>query len=135
MANFIAPLTPVGLAPLLHLGQAQTIGYATTAERLSIGLLRIRHHGSAIADIHYNPDLEPTLIWVSNAGYDSMTTRDRLNQVLRDNGVPAQAYQRKGVQVLWDCASDHDNFREATFQLRHGQWQLTRFNAQPVEEN
>jgi hypothetical protein len=139
MANFIAPLTPVGLSPFVHTGKARTLGYATTAEldtRDHYLLYRIRHHGSPIADIHAEyASLRATLIWVSNAGWDSMTTRDRIDEVLRANGVRYSVSQVQGIQVLFDreSARRYPDFREATFQLRHGEWQLTRFNAQLLE--
>lgn len=66
-------------------GETRTVGYATTAERVSDTFV-IRHHGSVIARIARDQ------IILSNAGWESNTTTMRLHAVAVDNGLWLSGY-------------------------------------------
>lgn len=53
------------------------------------------YHGSKIAEIN------PNYVAVSLAGYGTVTTRDRVNQILSVAGIPFYVAQRAGVQTLF----------------------------------
>lgn len=59
-----------------------TLAYATTLTVTPHKCAEVRHHGNLIAEIG------PDGLWISNAGWDSSTTANRLRVILRDNGLP-----------------------------------------------
>lgn len=65
-----------------------SIAYKTTVERSNSGGLRgswdlflVRHHGNPIAEIG------PDFFTIDNGGWNSRTTADRLNRIVRDMGA------------------------------------------------
>lgn len=123
MSNLKLPtLTYAALADRIKDGQTLHIGYMTTAEKVG-GLgdaefIMIRHHYSTIAVLY-----KDGTVYITNAGYDSSTTRNRINHVLRDNNIRAGVTQRKGVQTLvirpeqpaLFHSTEHADFINATF--------------------
>jgi hypothetical protein len=99
------------------------IVYATTATLvLPQEHLIIRQHGNAIAEIG------TAHLRVTNAGYGSSSTRERLNAILSSHGLPFYVAQRQGDQVLYlrvsvlvDGIGEHveltRNFESITFDL------------------
>lgn len=73
-----------------------TIANNTTVEREVNGDgLLVRLHGHVIAEVTTKG------VHVTNAGYGTKTTRDRINSVLRDHGLPFYVAQRNHAQVLF----------------------------------
>lgn len=58
------------------------LAYETTAELYQGDTVLVRHHGNPIA--HLGPDY----FTLDNAGWNSVTTANRLNAILRDNQTP-----------------------------------------------
>lgn len=82
------PKLPVMSYDVLSAMPAGSIGYATTISHAPIGsadYVAIFHHGSLIAEVWRGG------VWLSNAGYNTSTTSQRLNKVLRDN-LPGTVY-------------------------------------------
>lgn len=77
-----------------------TIGYKTKATlwHTSPGYpeIEVLHHGNEIASI------EPYKIWLSNAGWHSATTADRLNRIAKDNGLPIRVTILDGLTTVRD---------------------------------
>lgn len=59
-------------------GKRRKLGYETYAENRG-EMVVIYHHGNAIAGVHKNK------VELDNCGWDSNTTRDRLDQIVADN--------------------------------------------------
>lgn len=104
MSNLKLPtMTFVELESLCEYShKTKTLAYATTAEYVAKdgstdAYVIIRHHGTVIAEIARG------WVYVTNSGYDSQTTRERIHKILTDN---RQNYgtlvlgQNKGDQVL-----------------------------------
>ncbi len=97
MSNLNLPtLTRDNLSRLMGAQTSLKLAYATEAVRLSDdfeGPIAILHHNSIIAKVGQNG-----YVWVNTCGYDSRTTINRINMVLRDNDVPyvAAIRQREG---------------------------------------
>lgn len=76
------------------------------------------HHGSIIAT------LTPHRITVTNAGYGSASTRERVNGFLKSNRTGLYVAQRQGKQVLFDREQDHkrltEDFLVLTYNTEHG---------------
>jgi hypothetical protein len=70
------------LKALLSVSAGRTIGYATTISWGDSDVIEIHHHGNLIAEI------SPAGLFVTNAGWDSKTTIDRLRRIMHDNGLP-----------------------------------------------
>ena len=75
-------------------GHNVTIGYKTSAYRFGTSIC-IQHHSTTIAAL-----ASDGAVHVTNDGYDSSTTRNRLHSILVDNGIPYGVTQRDFVQVL-----------------------------------
>lgn len=89
MSNLNLPrMTYVNLAKLTR-GRIDRVklAYETTAERIqasngaSWDTFLIRHHGNAIAEIG------PDYMTLDNGGWNSRTTADRLQRILKDNDI------------------------------------------------
>ena len=122
MSNLTLKATDwASLAKLAKNGETKKLGYNTTVENVD-GTMFIRHHDNIIAAL--SPDGSFT---ISNAGWGSVTTRDRLNRILRSNGVRFGITQKNFVQVLFQHGTDDrwENFESAEFNT---DGQLTRFN-------
>jgi len=78
----------------------------------------VMHHGSVIAA------LTPYSLTVTNAGYGSASTRERVNGFLDSNYTGLYVAQRQGYQVLFDRKQDHkrltEDFLVLTFNTEHG---------------
>jgi hypothetical protein len=61
-------------------GRAQ-LAYATTIERVNDAIY-VKHHENVIAV------LEPDSVYVTNCGYETSTTANRLRKILSDNSIP-----------------------------------------------
>lgn len=114
MSNLtLKPSDPVSLRNM----RGEKLGHNTTVERQGDGFL-IRYHGNAIAYIG---------TWdvsISNAGWTTPTTRERLNIILRSNGIPAGVFQRDFNQYLrWD-GRDIPFHGSASFDMVSGTWNL-----------
>lgn len=71
--------------------------------------VKIQYHGNTIADLRLVPN-QGVVIQVTDAGWPTVTTRARINQILKDNEVPAYACQRKNEQKLyWRNNETSDN--------------------------
>lgn len=89
MSNLNLPrMTYANLATLTRARTDRVkLAYETTAERVrasngaSWDAFLIRHHGNAIAEIG------PDYFTLDNGGWNSRTTADRLQRILRDNGA------------------------------------------------
>lgn len=82
------------------------LAYETTAERGNDGkTIIVRHHGNAIA--HIGPDF----FTLTGAGWNSRTTADRLNAILRDNQTVLPT-EPGTTDRLWYSVSSRDNRKE-----------------------
>ena len=63
----------------LPTGKRRKLGYETYAENRGKGMVVVYHHNNPIAGIHKNR------LELDNCGWDSNTTRDRLDQIVYDN--------------------------------------------------
>lgn len=115
MSNLNLPtLTYAALAPRIKDGQTLHIGYMTTASK-EAGLgnadfIFIKHHYNVIAVLY-----KDGTVYISNAGWSSSTTRNRINHILRDNDIDARVNQCKGEQVLRAHGEFEGAFSNATF--------------------
>lgn len=87
------------------------IAYETTAEKLPKGSILVRHHKNPIAEIGQD------FFTLDNANWNSITTANRLNHILRDNQTTLPAEEadrlyyhvaiRQGLMVLtgWNYAT------------------------------
>lgn len=88
------------LRDLMGTRSRKTIGYATFATwEPRIRQFTIWHHGSAIAVIRRNR------VEVSNAGWRSATTADRMGSALNDNSCGVHVGITKGEMVFRDRES------------------------------
>lgn len=98
MSNLVLPrLSYSALSNELGARWRKKIGYATEATSCD-GYVNLLHHGNLIAEIWHGG------IWLSTAGYDTVTTSARLNKALTDN-LPDTPYRiaiRDGGTVVID---------------------------------
>lgn len=88
------------LRELMGTRSRKNVGYATAATwEPRIRQFTIWHHNSAIAVIRRNR------VEVSNAGWSSVTTADRMSSALRDNSCGVSVGITKGEMVFRDRAS------------------------------
>lgn len=79
MSNLKTPnLSYANLNALLGARPRRAVAYATTAARLGENIA-IYHHGNLVAEIC------PDRIWLSMSGYNTNTTKERLDKILVDN--------------------------------------------------
>lgn len=101
-------------------GDSATVGYATRAVRI-LDQVNIFHHYNGIAVIG---DFD---VYVSNAGWHSSTTRERINEILLDNHIPFYVAQRQGRQILFARSNNAriiEGFTEAHFTMVAGVWEV-----------
>lgn len=105
MSNLIFPRTDYAALDSLMCNrygtpvQSKTIAYATTCQRVNLydnlggedDYFIIQHHGSSIAQVSRDT------VQVTNAGWTSRTTTDRLGRVLADNNTGWSCGIAKGV--------------------------------------
>lgn len=70
----------------------------------------IHHHDNCIAEIG------PDHIYVTNAGWASKTTAQRLNAILRDNGYPYTIRIKNYDMVITDSEGNTESFSSAVFE-------------------
>jgi hypothetical protein len=124
--TFKSKTDPVSLKKFLAEGQYKDnreLAFATWVSE-NDGAYLISHHNSIIAQV------EDWRVLVANCGYDSSTTRDRINTVLRDNNIPFYVAQKGGNQVLFRVeGNEHtvvtDEFESAEFNMVAGVWEVT----------
>lgn len=102
-----------------------SLGYNTDVERYKYSEYGrpaldyvIRYHNNAIA---WLGDWE---VQVSNAGWGTATTRNRLNMILRDNNIPATVGQKNNSQTLTFAGKVWTDFKWAQFVMESGVWTL-----------
>ena len=120
--------------------RSRTLAFKTEAIINSPGspevTIYVYHHNSCIASI------APFEVEVTNAGWDSSTTRNRINAILRDNEIPFFVRQENFTQYLYECVSYYDGFKiadkhvrvnaidtsfsYASFAMVSGVWRLTK---------
>lgn len=119
MSNLKLPtMTYDNLDALLGSTWRKEIAYATHAERVSDEQIFVKHHASVIAV------LSPEQVYVTQAGYNTSTTYNRLRQILRDNDIPwtVRIQDRRGVIQRYGNRT-YEPFHQATFiQTRDDQW-------------
>lgn len=130
--------TPLALRDLIRRSRngVGKVGHNTEALPFGTGYI-VKYHDNTIAEIY---DYSVT---VTNAGWGTSTTRDRINQILSSNGVQFYTAQRNHHQVLVKrnmeiVGADHngnpiqervhrqvtDEFNGATFRMVAGGWDL-----------
>lgn len=94
MSNLKLPNMHDYLTASRELGNKQDkrIGYKTVLKRLSDTVLSVEHHDSKI--IEYRAD---GTILISNAGWDSSTTKDRLHRLTPAN---VRVFQKDWIQYV-----------------------------------
>jgi hypothetical protein len=93
-------MTASNLNKIVKSGKETKLAYATTAERYwndaeADYKFIIRHHDNVIAVIGHDR------ISLSNAGWDSRTTSDRLNRICADNEMPFSVSCRMGDTLIY----------------------------------
>jgi hypothetical protein len=122
--TFKSKTDPVHLKHFLGNAAIREVAHQTFVKSPEIGEYVIRHYDSTIAIV------EDYRVMVTNAGFDSSTTRDRINTVLRDNNIPFYVAQKSGNQVLFRVEDNEhtvvtDNFGFAQFTMVAGIWEVT----------
>jgi hypothetical protein len=91
------------LARVIGTRESKTIGHNTVARRSFVDghyVIDVELHGNRIAR------LDVDRIELSNAGYETQTTRARLDAIAEANGLGLRFGQRKGIQTMngepWD---------------------------------
>lgn len=98
-----------------------TVAYLYEADSTN-EIITVEHHGSTIAT------LTPYSLTVTNANYDSASTRERVNGFLSSNNTGLYVAQRNHEQVLFDRNQDDkrltEDFTILTFNTEHGYLEL-----------
>lgn len=98
------------------------LGYKTTAlYSTRYDSVIIRHHSSVIAAFNDKVAL------ISNVGYGTPTTRNRLNRIMHDNDIPYTVSQHNFKQILVphdDWTKNVWNGYSATFVKEDGVWNV-----------
>ena len=122
MSNLTMPtMTYAALLPRFANHPARRIANLTKAQ-LFFDHIGIYHHGNRIAAL-YSDDS----IFITNSGWETPTTRTRLNKILRDNDIFWSVTQKNFVQYLVNDVTRYrrENFYSAEFNMRGS---LVRFN-------
>jgi hypothetical protein len=101
--------------------QNRSVGHNTAVQRVD---------ESFVISYHFNPiaRIDMWSVTVSNAGWQTPTTRNRLNLILRANGIPAGVFQKDYVQYLRFEGEVIPFDRTATFDMVAGTWTLAKEN-------
>lgn len=132
--KFKSKAHPINLADFIGNRKSRELAYATIVDRQEYDEITTRytiaHHGSVIGRVK---------MWevsVDNAGWDSNTTRNRMNIILRDNNIPYYLARRSGTTVLIRQGKSYDDtkivgrgVRGADFQMISGEWKLVAIAA------
>jgi hypothetical protein len=122
--EFATKTRPVNLKNFLAKGKnkwERKLAYATvvSSSPLYPDTYYIHHHGNTIAEI------EPFNVTVTNAGYGTPTTRNRINKILRDNNINAVLIQENFKQkFFFNGETITNNFYAASFEMVAGIWVL-----------
>ena len=96
MSNLNLPnMSRENLLAILGTRYDKKIAHNTVAEKMPGGV-RVRYHGNNIAE------LTETRVWLSSAGWDTVTTSTRLDKIATDNGLPVRLAIRQGDMVTLD---------------------------------
>lgn len=112
--------------PLHDSGRSGVVAYQTSISQAVTsageGLVVVTHHSTPIAT------LGRWHVSLNTGGYNSVTTSNRLNHIIRDNGIPFFVAVRGGlISVLHqdDKRTLVGSFRRCTFTLIGGTWVIT----------
>lgn len=128
MSNLkLPPMTYAALLPRLRRGYAN-IAYVTVATRYA-NVITIRQHGNIIAQLDAGGN-----IYVTNAGWNTPTTRTRIHKILVDNGLDWGVTQIDFTQYLVNRVTGEKlpEFSSANFDH---EGTLTHFNSTPKVES
>mgnify|MGYP003543219327 CR=1 FL=1 len=81
-------------------------------------IVSIEHHGNVIAVI------SPNILIVTGAGWNSVTTANRLRKILRDNNIGCHVFVKDGLmRIRYDNVDYYLSHNAAHFARdEHGQW-------------
>ena len=100
------------LSKLTKPGESKKIAYETWAYQYNDGSISVIHHSSVIANISEGG----SKLYITNAGWGSPTTRNRIDQILRDSSIPFWVTQKNFVQYLRSLDGTlMADFHDATF--------------------
>lgn len=125
MSNLKFKATPSfdKLNEFLGTRQEKTLGYSTTVARRTIDgetHFEIRYHGNLIGAVGEND------VFVSNKGWGTPTTRNRINKILNANGINYGTGQKNYAQLLygpdWEIVTD--TFYSAYFKRDENGWSI-----------
>jgi hypothetical protein len=119
MSNLTLKKTDYKSLTDLKLGGYQTrkLGHNTNVQRISDTYV-IDYHNNAIAEVGV------WMVAITNAGWGTSTTRNRLNIILRDNGIPAAVFQKDYAQYLRFGGSVYPFGGTTVFDMVAGEWTL-----------
>lgn len=132
MVQFKSKLRHIDLFTFVSGGKdhfKRTLANNTVAHRSYVdGSVSIAYHGNTIAELTNND------VYVSNCGWGSPTTRERINSVLKENGIPFHVSQKNHKQILTRIDKDESgnitrtilntNFWNATFHRTATGWSI-----------
>ena len=123
MVQFKSRLDYISLREFLAKKSVRTIANNTMAQLRTIDgetHVEIRYHGNLIGAIGEND------VFVSNKGWGTSTTRDRINQILKGNGINYSTGQKNYAQLL--CGPNReivrDDFHSAYFKREDSSWTI-----------
>ena len=97
MTNLKLPVMTLDALKTLTNGKDARIAYKTCATWYAykgVATVSIKHHGNVIATI------SPNILVVTSAGWNSVTTANRLRKILRDNNVNAHVFVKDGLMRI-----------------------------------
>ena len=119
MSNIKMPtMTYDNLDTILGKSEEKTICYATKITRWANGAIAVRQHGNTIAV------LSPLALFVTNCGWDSSTTANRLRKIMGDNKIGYYVRIRDfGMRLFNSAHTEIDSaFHSALFTKHEGFW-------------
>ena len=122
MSNLTMPtMTYAALLPKLKENTVTSIAYSTNAKLLEYAI-GVYYHGNLIAKLY-----EDGSVFISNAGWETPTTRTRINKILRSNNILWGVTQKDFVQYL-ACTAASDRWRGFYSAEFNKNGTLVRFN-------
>jgi len=97
-------------------GGSGSLGYATrfTTDGWTV---KIFHHASCIAELYPSLDLKEVIVETDDRGYGTVTTTNRIRQVLRDNGIKGVECRVQGGETVYTRGGE-EVVRSARFVAR-----------------